>query len=116
MASYNNTGSLPLELGKPPQVVLEWRQGEQHAVRVRDVVVYEFSMGDVEDPDLYAATPILDWEHSEPGQWVLATAVETPFWRRVHNIIDFGYRYQIVARLREPDEVFWRLKFGIEGK
>lgn len=114
MASYNNSESPTLDLEEPPQVVLEWRQGEQHAVRVRDVVVHEFSLGDVEDPDLYAATPILDWEKSESGQWVMGAAIKIPFWRRMHSITDFGYRYQIVARLREPDEVFFRLKFAIK--
>jgi hypothetical protein len=83
---------------------------------VRDVVVHEFKIGDVEDPDLYAANPLQDWESSEPGQWVLDTAVETPFWRRAQNINDFYYHYQIVARLREPDEMFFRLKFGTKKK
>ena len=112
MASYNNSESPTLDLEEPPQVVLEWRQGEQHAVRVRDVVVHEFSLGDVEDPDLYAATPILDWEKSESGQWVMDVAIEPPHWRRAHDLYDFSYRYQIVARLREPDEMFFLLKFA----
>ena len=31
---------------------------------VREVVVHEFILGDVEDPDLYAAQPLYEWEHS----------------------------------------------------
>jgi hypothetical protein len=27
-------------------------------------------MGDVEDPELYAAAPIIEWEKSEKGQWL----------------------------------------------
>ena len=94
-------------LSKPPSYHIE----KDRMIRVRDVVVHEFSMGDVEDPDLYAAAPLIEWEKSESGQWVMENATETPFWRRVTDLSMFSYRYHIVARLREQDEVFFKLKF-----
>ena len=77
-----------------------------------DVVVHHFPMGDVEDPDLYAAEPLYNWQQSEAGTWVMAHAVEPPFWVRQPDLSSYGYRYYIVARLREQDQTFWSLKWG----
>jgi hypothetical protein len=66
---------------------------------VRDVVVHEFTMGDVEDPDLYAAEPLWKWQQSEAGQWVITHAVETPSWYRIPDQLQYGYKYQIRAKL-----------------
>ena len=45
---------------------------------VREIVVHEFTMGDVDDPDLYAGEPLWQWQQSEEGQWIMDHAVETP--------------------------------------
>ncbi len=79
---------------------------------VRTVTVHEFSMGDVEDPDLYAAQPLYDWEHSEQGQWVMRNACDTPTWHRMSDPMSFGYRYQIRAKLMGPALTEWLLKYG----
>ena len=81
-------------------------------VAFSDVVVHHFPMGDVEDPDLYAADPLYKWQQSEAGTWVMAHAVEPPFWVRQPDVSSYGYRYYIVARLREQDQNFWSLKWG----
>ncbi len=79
---------------------------------VKTVVVHEFSMGDVEDPDLYAAQPLSDWERSEKGQWVMKNACDTPTWYRLSNPATFGYQYQIRAKLMGPSLTEWLLKYG----
>ena len=66
---------------------------------VREVVVHEFSMGDVDDPDLYAADPMCRWQESEEGQWIMTHALETPSWHRIPDNLQYGYRYQIRAKL-----------------
>lgn len=81
-------------------------------VAFSDVVVHHFPMGDVEDPDLYAADPLYKWQQSEAGTWVMAHAVEPPFWVRQPDLSSYGYRYYIVARLKEADQTFWSLKWG----
>ena len=80
-------------------------------VRFSDIVVHEFAMGDVEDPDLYAGEPLWQWQNSEAGKWVMEHAVEQPYWIRQADLNHYGYRYQIVARLSEPMQTFFRLKF-----
>jgi hypothetical protein len=78
----------------------------------REVIVHSFSMGDVEDPDLYAAQPLCEWEHSELGQWVMQNAVETPTWHRMVDQTSFGYKYQIRAKLMGPALTEWFLRYG----
>jgi hypothetical protein len=82
------------------------------AVVYNDVVVYDFPMGDVDDPDLYAAQPLYEWQQSEAGAWVMEHAVEKPFWVRQPDLGSYGYRFYVVARLKESDQTFWRLKWG----
>lgn len=79
---------------------------------VKTVVVHEFSMGDVEDPDLYAAQPLHEWEKSEQGQWIMKNACDTPMWHRVADTATYGYRYRITAKLMGPALTEWLLKYG----
>jgi len=78
----------------------------------KEVVVHEFSMGDVEDPDLYAAQPLYDWEKSDIGQWVMKNAADTPTWYRMADPMSYGYKYQIRAKLMGPSLTEWLLRYG----
>lgn len=95
-------------LYQPP----EYQVINKHVVRISNIVVQEFSIGDVEDPDLYAAQPISEWQTSEAGQFVLTHAVEKPYWTRTIDQLSYGYRYAIVAKMRESDQTFFKLKFA----
>ena len=81
-------------------------------VAFSDVVVHHFPMGDVEDPDLYAADPLYKWQQSEAGTWIMEHAVEPPFWTRQTDVGSYGYRYYVVARLKEQDQTYFKLKWG----
>jgi hypothetical protein len=45
----------------------------------KELTVHEFTMGDVEDPDLYAAEPLYKWQESAEGKW---DAPSWEDWRR----------------------------------
>ena len=79
---------------------------------VRTIVVHSFTVGDVEDPDLYAAQPLIEWEKSERGQWMMANAVETPSWHRFADPALLGYKYQIQAKLQGAKLTEWLLRYG----
>jgi hypothetical protein len=83
------------------------------AIRFRDVCVHEIKMGDVEDPDLFVAHPMLDWQESEAGKFVMEHAVDQPYWTRSTDYTSYGHVYRIVARLSEQHETFWRLKWKV---
>lgn len=77
----------------------------------KTIVVHRFMMGDVEDPDLYAAEPLMQWEHSDIGQWVIKNAEEVPEWFRLADPTTFGYKYEIRAKLMGPALTEWILKY-----
>lgn len=81
-------------------------------VRFRDVCVHEIRMGDVEDPDLFVADPIWQWQQSDAGRFIMEHAVDQPYWIRGIDHNSYGHLYRIVARLSEQNETFWSLKWG----
>ena len=78
----------------------------------KELVVHTFSMGDVDDPDLYAAQPLIEWEKSEFGQWVMKNAADTPTWHRQVDPISYGYQYQIRAKFMGPALTEMLLRHG----
>jgi hypothetical protein len=83
-----------------------------YAVRFRDVCVHEFTVGDVEDPDIMAGEPIWNWHQSEAGSWIMEHAADKPYWVRYMDTNAWGNKYRIMARLSEKNEIFWRLKWA----
>ena len=90
----------------------EYKIIDDNVVCFSDICVHEFTMGDVEDPDLYAAQPLLDWQHSEMGEWIMERAVDTPEWHRQLDQMTYGYQYAVVAKLKDKDYTFWTLKWS----
>ena len=80
-------------------------------VKISDIVVHEFRLGDVEDPDLMVAQPIWEWQETEAGKWIMENSSPTPSWHRNHDIYSYGHIYQIRAYLTHKQLTFWRLKY-----
>jgi hypothetical protein len=78
---------------------------------IHKVVVHKFRMGDVEDPDLYAAEPLLQWQNSSAGKYVMKHAIETPIWHRHVDPMNYGYQYIIVAELEKKKLSEYYLRF-----
>jgi hypothetical protein len=81
-------------------------------VKFSDMVVHQFRLGDVEDPVLYAADPIWQWQQTEAGKFVMANAVEPPWWVRRVNHLWPGFEFVVVARMKESDQTFYTLKYA----
>jgi len=95
-------------------VINEYMVIENKVHRVHKVIVYRFRMGDVEDPDLYAAQPLWEWQESEMGKFVMEKSVETPIWHRQADVVNYGHEYAVEAFLKGSDYSFWVLKWGNE--
>jgi hypothetical protein len=80
--------------------------------QVKEFVVHTFNMGDVEDPDLWAAESLYKWEKSDAGQWVMKNAADTPTWYRMTDYAGMGHTYQIRAKLMGPALTEWLLRYG----
>jgi hypothetical protein len=70
-------------------------------------VVHTINMGDVEDPDLFVAQPIWDWQQTEKGKWIMENSNPTPSWHRNINYDTWGHTYQIRAYLTHKQLTYW---------
>lgn len=73
-------------------------------------VLHSFSMGDVEDPYLYAASPIHEWQQTEQGKWVTDHVTDGEF-HCVPDSMTYGFRVVISGELSEKDYTFYKLKW-----
>jgi len=72
---------------------------------------HTFRMGDVEDPEIYAAQPIWEWQQTEQGQWVLAHCSD-PKYVVEHDNMSWGYRVRLYGEVDDTDATFFQLKWG----
>ena len=82
------------------------------AHEIHIVIVHRFKMSDVEDPELYAAQPIWEWQQTEKGKWVMKHSVDSPVWHRHMDVSIYGYEYAITAKLKGADFTYYTLKWG----
>ena len=78
---------------------------------MRRVTFHAFRLGDVEDPDIYAAQPIWEWQQTEPGQWVMAHCSD-PRYSFNPDDNNWGYRVILYGELEEKNATFFQLKWG----
>jgi hypothetical protein len=78
---------------------------------MQEVIVHKIRMGDVEDPDLFVAEPIYQWQQTEAGKWVMEHSKEQPMWKRHSDPVSYGYVYTIHAYLDGQDLTYWKLKY-----
>lgn len=89
------------------------KDGDKERVEeMREVIVHQFLVEDFEDPDIHAAEPLIKWEKSEQGQWVMKNACEVPAWYRLPDPATYQYRYQIRAKFMGKALTEWMLKYS----
>jgi hypothetical protein len=69
-------------------------------------------MGDVEDPELYAAEPIIAFEKTEQGKWLHANSTRQLEFIVRPNQESYGWLVIIFAWLTEQDIKYYQLKWG----
>ncbi len=75
------------------------------------VKAYEFTVGDVEDPEIYAAEPIFEWQNSEAGKWMMEHSDPIPSFHQATDMAAWGTRYVIRGYLTPELYTFWKLKY-----
>lgn len=75
------------------------------------VEVHQFRMSDVEDPDLWAAQTLCEWEKSDKGKWIMDNTIE-PTWNRYPDACNYGWKYTITAKMTDQQYTFYKLKYG----
>jgi hypothetical protein len=75
------------------------------------IVAHRFKVSDVEDPDLYAAEPIHEWQQSEVGKWLMENSKPEPVWTRDFDPLTFSHVYAIKGYLTPENYTYWKLKY-----
>ena len=72
-------------------------------------VLHEFTMGDVEDPEIYCAEPIYEWQQTPEGKFCMEKATDLEY--HIHtDPMTFGYKVIITGYLSGKHATFWALK------
>ena len=87
------------------------RHGQEVVEEIHKVVVHRFRMSDVEDPDIYAAEPIWQWQNTEAGKFVMEHAVEQPEFHKHMDVSVYGWSFAITEKLEKKKLSEYYLKF-----
>ena len=74
--------------------------------------VHSFSMGDVEDPDIYVAHPIYEWQQTDHGKWVMKNGRD-PQYHINADPISYGYKIVITAHITAKRWTEYCLRFPL---
>ena len=78
---------------------------------MRQITFHSFRIGDVDDPDIYAAQPLWEWQQTEQGQWVLKHCCD-PKYRYGADQASWGYKVWVYGEVEDQDATFFELKWG----
>jgi hypothetical protein len=79
----------------------------------KKVIVHSFLIHDLnDDPVLLAGEKLYEWEHSEPGQFIISRAKKMPKWTYYLDSLTYSYRFDISAEIDEKSITEYYLKWG----
>lgn len=81
------------------------------AVKYHKTVVHRFTLGDVEDPDIYIAQPLWTWQQTEKGKWVMDHSAEPPYYQTQIDYNSYGYIVAVFAIFKDDDYTWYCLKY-----
>ena len=67
--------------------------------------LHEFTMGDVEDVEIYMAQPIYEWQQTPEGKWCMEKATELEYHTQPDHLT-MGYRVVITGYLSGKNATF----------
>jgi hypothetical protein len=76
-----------------------------------EYIVHSIKMGDVEDPDLFVAEPIYNWQQTEAGKYVMKNSKPAPMWVRTVDYNSYGQLYAIKAYFTPHQLTYYKLRF-----
>ena len=86
---------------------------DDHNVKeIHKVVVHRFVLDAVEDPEIYAAEPLIEWQQSDAGKFVMKNAIGKPTYHKQIDHNSMGYRFVIVAELEKKKLSEFYLRWG----
>ena len=77
---------------------------------MKTVVFHSIRMGDVEDPELYAAQPIYEWQQTDQGKWVMENCPDPKF-NVSGDPATFGFRIDLYGDIEDIKATEFYLKW-----
>ena len=68
-------------------------------------------MGDVEDPELYAAQPLYEWQQTVQGQWVMKNCADPQYIIRP-DVNTYGHKIIVHGNLEDQQATEYLLRWG----
>lgn len=84
-------------------------------LEIHKVIVHQFTISDTDDPEIYAAEPIMRWQESDSGKFVMAHSITVPVFHKQLSYPTLGYQYAITAELEKRKYSEFLLRFGKYG-
>jgi hypothetical protein len=75
-------------------------------------VIHKFRMSDCEDPEIYIAQPIYEWQQTEHGKWVMKHGKDAQYHMHV-DPITYGYQVVITAHITSKRWTEYCLRFPL---
>lgn len=91
------------------------KDGHEVVQEIHKVVVHTFRVGDVDDPEIYAAGPIWDWQQTDAGKFVMENAIDVPSFHQHLDYNTYGYQYAITAELEKKKLSEFYMRWGKNG-
>jgi hypothetical protein len=78
---------------------------------MQKITFHSFTMGDVEDPELYAAEPLYKFMQTEQGQWIKANCPDPQYIVRPDDH-RWGHRIIVYGQLEDRLATEYLLRWG----
>lgn len=88
------------------------KDGLELVQEIHRIVVHRFRISDVDDPEIYAAEPIWEWQQTDAGKFVMENAIDVPAFHKNLDHSTYGYQYAITAELEKKKLSEFLLRFG----
>jgi hypothetical protein len=72
-------------------------------------ILHEFLMGDVEDPEIYMAAPIYEWQQTAEGKFCMEKADDCTYTIAPDNL-GWGYKITITGVMKDKYATYMALK------
>jgi hypothetical protein len=77
---------------------------------MRKVIFHTFTMGDVDDVEIYAAQPLWEWQQTEQGKWVMEHCAD-PTYNIQPDGSTWGHRIIVSGMLNDRSAVEYYLRW-----
>ena len=81
------------------------------SIRTKPIVFHKFQIGDVEDPWVYCAAPIYEWQTTEKGKWCAENCEGEMYLTSHADPVTYGYGFAIHGQLSDKNLTYYRLRW-----